>query len=78
MVYEKLQGPPTVEKAENSYAQVVQRITGIKESRKIKISKKPPAVTIRPKVKEKYKSMDEVKMVLQNTYCPSNRRKIYW
>ena len=30
-VYEKLQGSATVEKAENSYAIVAQRITGIKE-----------------------------------------------
>ena len=28
-------------------------------------------MTIRPKVKEKYKSMDEVKTALQNFYSPS-------
>ena len=71
MVYEKLQGPASVEKSENTYAQAAQRIAGLKESRKMNISKRPLAVTIRPREKEKFKSMDEVKAALQKSYCPS-------
>ena len=48
MVYKKLQGPATVEKAENSYTHVSHIITGLKNNRKIKISKRPLEVTIRP------------------------------
>ena len=71
VVYRKLQGPPAVEKAENSYNKVAQKITEINESRKINISKRPLAVIIRPKVKEKFNSSDEVKTALQNTYRSS-------
>ena len=71
MVYEMLQGPASVEKAENSYANVAQKIIGLKGNSKINISKRPVAVTIRPRGKEKLKSIDKVKMALQERYRPS-------
>ena len=58
-----------MEKVGNTYAQAAKRITRIKESRKTNISKRPLAVTIRPK--EKFKSMDEVKAALQKSCFPS-------
>ena len=70
-VYEKLQGPVSVEKTENSYENVAHRITGLKENRKMNISKRPLAVTIRPREKYKFKSMEEVKKALQKSYRPS-------
>ena len=44
MAHKKLKGPATMRKVENSCAQVVQRITGLKKNRKINISKRPLAV----------------------------------
>ena len=70
-MYEKLQGPVSVEKTENSYKNVAHRITGFKENRKMNISKRLLAVTIRPREKYKFKSMEEVKTALQKSYRPS-------
>ena len=64
----------TEKKAVGRYAQVVQRIIGMKKVRKFSIHSKPLSVAIKPKNKEKFKSMEEAKAALQKAFCPGKHK----
>ena len=72
--YEKVKGAPTENKPATTYASIAQRIVGTKETKRMNIGQKPLLVTIKPKNKEKFKTMDEAKASLQKAFCPSRNK----
>ena len=69
--YEKVKGAPQENKQANTYGTIAQRIVGTKEIKRMDIGQKPLFVTIKPKNKEKFKTMEEAKASLQKAFCLS-------
>ena len=73
MAYGKVKGAPQQEKPANTYTTIAQRIVGTKETKSMNIGQKPLLVTIKPK-KDKFKTMEEAKVSLQKSFCPSRNK----